>query len=159
MAGRGFAPKPAHLRARTNKVAGAAKLQSPAAASGNEVPALPDREDGEVWHPMVREWWDSVWRSPMASEYLDADMRGGLYVLADLYQIRWTVSSKTMLIEAVKEIRLQEPRFGLTPLDRRRLQWEVERGEEAATRTESRRAPRAAPKSGKDPRDVLKAVS
>jgi hypothetical protein len=83
-----------------------------------------------------------------------------LYVLADLYQVRWTAKSPTMLIEAVKEIRLQEPRFGLTPLDRRRLQWEVERGEEAATRTETRRAPRPASKSGhKDPRDVLKAVS
>lgn len=161
MAGRGPAPKPAHLRARTNKVAGAARLQSQEAAADNKVPKLPPRADGEPWHRRVQEWWESVWRSPMASEYLDADMKGGLFVLADLYQLRWTLVEPRLLIEAIKEIRLQEPRFGLTPLDRRRLQWEVEKGEEAAAKTQARKTPKAsAPRSGgKDPRDILKAVS
>ena len=79
----------------------------------------------------VVEWWDSVWRSPMASEFLDVDRRGGLYLIADLYQARWTADSASAIANISKEIRLQEARFGLSPIDRRRLQWEVARGEEA----------------------------
>ena len=58
--------------------------------------------------------------------------------------------------QAAAEIRQQGVRFGLSPIDRRRLQWEVEKGEQAATRTETRRHRQDA--AGKDPRDVLKVV-
>lgn len=93
----------------------------------------------------------------MASEYLDADMRGGLYLLADLHQARWTAASRTALIEAAKEIRLQEVRFGLSPIDRRRLQWEVERGEQAAEKVQQRRQSKRAESAAKnDPRKGLK---
>jgi hypothetical protein len=108
---------------------------------------------------MVEEWWASVWRSPMASEYLDADLRGGLYLLADLHHARWNADSPSQLVSLAAEIRLQEVRFGLSPIDRSRLRWEVERGEQAAEKIEGRRkakAPKA--QSGKDPRAVLKAV-
>lgn len=152
----GPAPKPAQLRQRQNRHATAANLSSAAESAKNAVPDLPPRSD-EGWHPMVLEWWQSVWRSPMASEFLDADMRGGLFLLADLHQLRWTAKSATALIEAAKEIRLQEVRFGLSPIDRRRLQWEVEKGEVAVERTEARKVRRNA-KSTKDPRDVLKVV-
>jgi hypothetical protein len=105
---------------------------------------------------MVTEWWRSVWTSPMASEYLDADMRSGLYLLADLYQIRWTVEGRD-LIEASKEIRQQEVRFGLSPIDRRRLQWEVERAEVAVERTAARKDRKGDGKKPKgDPRAGLK---
>ena len=128
-------------------------MPTPEEAADQPVPDLPEKEGG--WHPMVLEWWESVWRSPMASEYLDADMRGGLYILADLYQIRWTAYSRSALIESSKEIRLQERRFGLSSMDRRSLQWEIEKGETAAEKTRSRRTKKKAP-SGKDPRSVLK---
>ena len=58
------------------------------------------------------------------------------------------------------EIRLQEARFGLSPIDRSRLQWEVQKGEEA----ERRRRPKAAAQSqdedapAADPRNVLRVV-
>jgi hypothetical protein len=92
----------------------------------------------------------------MASEYLDADMQGGLYLLADLHQLRWTLRDSTALKEIAGEIRLQEVRFGLSPIDRRRLQWEVEKGDQAVERTETRRRSKQA--SAKDPRDVLKVM-
>lgn len=95
----------------------------------------------------------------MASEYLDADMKGGLYLLADLHDARWKATETGDLVKLASEIRLQEVRFGLSPIDRSRLRWTIEQGETAAERTESRRAAKVpkAPK-GKDPRGVLKMV-
>lgn len=149
-------PKPDALRQRRNKSTTKATLPTSERAAKNKVPPLPKRADGK-WHPMVLEWWRSVWRSPMATEYLDADMKGGLYLLAELYQIRWTATEPKALIEAAKEIRLQGVLFGLSPIDRRRLQWEVEKGEQAAEKTQGRRQTRKAPKEPvKDPRSVLK---
>lgn len=125
------------------------------------MPDLPERADG--WHPMLRDWWKSVWRSPMASEYLDADMRGGLFQLAYLHQLFWETADLGLagagkLKELAAEIRLQEVRFGLSPIDRRRLQWEVEKGETAAERTQTRRVAKKARsrKPVADPRSVLK---
>lgn len=158
-------PKPAHLRQRRNKPVGEATLLSPEASAGNEVPELPAREldcDGKPqdWHPKLKEWWASVWRSPMASEFLDADMRGGLYLLADLHQARWDARDDGKVLTALAaEIRLQEVRFGLSPIDRQRLRWTIEQGEAAAERTEARRESKAkAPKASKDPRATLKMV-
>jgi hypothetical protein len=104
---------------------------------------------------MVIEWWDAVWRSPMAAEYLDTDMKGGLYLLAELHQRRWTSDETKEVIAAAAEIRHQEVRFGLSPIDRRRLQWEVEKAERAVEKTQTRRE-RQTVTSAKDPRDVLR---
>lgn len=157
-------PKPAHLRQRRNKTPGEAKLPTRESSLGNDVPELPARapdKDGKVedWHPMVKEWWASVWRSPMASEYLDADMRGGLYLLADLHQLRWILRDGMLLKDVASEIRLQEVRFGLSPIDRSRLRWTIDQGERAAEQTEARREGKS-PKGSKqkDPRAVLKMV-
>lgn len=140
-----------------------AQLPTVESSARNAVPPLPDRapdKDGKAqhWHPMVIAWWSSVWRSPMASEYLDPDIRGGLYLLADLHQKRWEVRDDAhALKEIASEIRLQEAHFGLSPADRSRLRWAIEQGETAAERTEARRE-RKAPKASKDPRSVLKVV-
>jgi hypothetical protein len=158
MGARGPIPKPAATRQRRNKTHPGSTLPSAESSAKNRVPPLPGRVEG--WHPMVTEWWQAVWQSPMASEYLDADMRGGLYLLADLHQARWTADDAHVLVKVASEIRLQEVRFGLSPIDRRRLQWEVEKGDAAAERTESRRSRKKTPaETGKDPRDVLKAMS
>jgi hypothetical protein len=147
--------KPDHLRQRRNKVPSAAHLPTEESAQGNKVPPLPKKPDG--WEPQVLEWWESVWKSPMASEYLDADMKGGLYLLADLHQARWTERDDPRVLRALAaEIRLQEVRFGLSPIDRSRLRWTIEQGETAAERTESRRAAKSG--KAKDPRSVLKMV-
>ena len=158
MAGRGPAPKPAALRQRRNKHSTAASLPSAADAADFEIPALPDREpdaDEEVaapWHPKVRDWWNAVWQSPMAAEFLASDMKGGLVLIAGLYQDFHTATSRTARKEAATEIRLQEARYGLDPISRRRLQWEVARGEEAEKKRSTGRAPKRDDSDGEDPR-------
>jgi hypothetical protein len=157
---RGPAPKHPALRQRRNAVSTKASLPSIEDAARFTVPDLPARDGG--WHPMVMEWWRSAWQSPMASEWLASDMRGGLYLLADLHQARWDARDQpAVLVKIALEIRSQEVRFGLSPIDRRRLQWEIEKSEEAAEKTDSRRATkRAAPsKPVKDPRNVLKMIA
>lgn len=153
----GPVPKPAGLRQRRNRVATRATLPTAAEAATNEVPPLPKRRG--KWHVRVVEWWEAVWRSPMASEFLDADVKGGLYVVAELHQGFWKAKTAGDRRALATEIRQQEMRFGLSPIDRRRLQWEVEKAESAAERTHTRRQRQRGPgKSGqpKDPRDVLR---
>jgi hypothetical protein len=122
------ASKHSSVRARRNKTSTHATLT---VDHDVEAPPLPgDR----VWHPQTVEWWADVWASPMAPEY-DASDRHGLFVLAVLVDGFWHKPHWT----AAAEIRLQRQCFGLTPMDRRRLQWEIDRGEAAAERTRSRR--------------------
>ena len=90
----------------------------------------------------------------MAAEYLEVD-KHGLYLLAELHQRRWTTSDGVEVRMLAAEIRQQETRFGLTPIDRRRLQWEVD-NESAQERTQMRRQ-RRRPVAG-DPRDVFKLI-
>jgi hypothetical protein len=92
----------------------------------------------------------------MASEYLTAD-KEGLFLLARLHQDFWTADDSKARQQAAAEIRQQGVRFGLSPIDRRRLQWEVEKGEQAAERVETRRK-RKEIVPGRDPREVLKVV-
>lgn len=119
-----------------------------------EMPPLPD---GIEWHPLTWAWWRDVWASPMAPEYDPSDIHG-LYVLASLIDRYWR---KPSAIYAA-EIRMQRQCFGLSPIDRRRLQWEIERTDEAQDRGRQRRAGRGvkAPASGgkRDPRSVLHAA-
>ena len=149
-------PKPPGMRQRRNKTTTRATLPSEAETANAKVPALPPISATEVWHPMVVEWWASVWRSPMAVEYLESDKKD-LFVLARLHQDFWTATSSISRQSLAAEIRQQGQRFGLSPIDRRRLQWEIEKGERASQRTESRRKA-SKPDSKKDPRDVLKVV-
>jgi hypothetical protein len=107
------------------------------------------------WHPMTIAFWDDVWASPMAKEYLDSDVHG-LYVLAELVERYWREPNGP----AAAEIRLQRQCFGLTPIDRRRLQWEVARVE--STKRPRNRDPEPKTSSRRritgDPRSVLRVV-
>jgi hypothetical protein len=92
----------------------------------------------------------------MGAEYLKSDV-AGLLLLADLYQQFWTAPTVHEKVRFAAEIRQQESRYGLSPLDRRRLQWTVELGEAAVERTARRRRARQLPaETGQDPREVLK---
>lgn len=86
----------------------------------------------------------------MAGEYHESD-RHGLFILATLVDAFWTSPSKDL----AGEIRLQRQAFGLTPYDRRRLEWSIESAEEAKDRGQQRRGrtPAPSPKpAGEDPR-------
>ncbi len=149
----GPVPKHPSTRARQNRSATAAQLK---ADPSIRAPRLPDRS----WHPMTAAWWRDVWSSPMAPEFDASDVHG-LYALAVLVDDFWTAETPTARRDMASEIRLQTQRFGLSPIDRRRLQWSIEKVEEAQDRG-SRRRSRVAddtlrPSSG-DPRSALRSI-
>lgn len=170
----GPAPKHPSTRARRNRSSSAATLTRPDRA---EIPALPDppplveydedknRHTHEVdWHPLVVEWWNDVWASPMSSEWDDSDVHN-VYICLLLQQDMWTASLPRDRRDAAAEYRLQRKDLGLTPFDRRRLEWTIEQADEARERGAQRRAsrkpaPRPADAGGKpDPRGGLSVVS
>ncbi|WP_306365451.1 hypothetical protein [Nocardia sp. CC227C] len=136
------------MRRRTNLASTAAVL-----TDGRAVirPDLPKRE--EPWHPQTLDWWNDLWSAPMAAEYHESD-RHALYLLAVLMDQFWQEPSQKL----AAEIRLQRQAFGLTPYDRRRLEWTIETAEQAKERGEARQAskrPSPQPKAGDDPRLAL----
>jgi hypothetical protein len=88
----------------------------------------------------------------MSSQWLltDRDALGRLALIVDDFYRRPSA-------DGLKEIRLQGQLFGLSPLDRSRLQWEVSRGEEAERRFKPKPPPAKA-KPTNDPRRFLQAV-
>ena len=112
---RGRKPKDPKTRQRRNRAVTAATLGE---VKGDAVvPPLPKRHH---WLKPTVEWWGDVWQSPMAQEYLPSDIHG-LYVLAELMDLFWRNPSTAL----AAEIRQQRLAFGLTPIDRLRLQWKV----------------------------------
>lgn len=157
-------PKPSGIRQRRNRTGNAATLRpdDPAwtrARERQEVPELPPWGGRRQWRPEVIAWWVDLWRSPMATEYYRVDF-WDLVEIARLKHDLAGVRDATKRPRLMAEIRVQEQRFGLDPRSRRQLQWEVEKGEEAAERTSQRRQRRAASaaRSAGDPRAALKAV-
>jgi len=86
---------------------------------------------------MTVTWWHAVWTSPMAGEYLPADQHG-LLMLAVLVDAFW----RQPKVSLAAEIRMAGREFGLSPLNRRRLEWAIEKAP----------APTPAPSKQRDPR-------
>lgn len=153
-------PKPLATRQRRGSVSTAATLRVPEPGQ-IKIPPLPERPEG--WTGMTRAWWKDIWSSPMSPEWDQSDLHG-LWVMAAVVDDFWTANSSSARQDASAEIRLQAVRFGLSPIDRRRLQWEIERTEEAVDKGKKRQARQSAgqqgedPKSqeGRDPREVLR---
>lgn len=149
----GPAPKDPSTRARRNKTSTASVI-----ASNPELvaPALPAGFD---WHPMTERWWNDIWASPMAPEYVDADHHG-MFRVAMLVNDFWTADSAKSRAEVQIRLEKADADFGTNPMARRRLQWEVERAEDAQAAGKSRRAKAAPAASGPvvDPRSILRAV-
>ena len=145
-------PKDPSTRARRNKTSTAATI---AADPKLKVPALPDGYD---WHPMTDRWWADIWASPMAPEYVDSDLNG-MFRIAMLVNDFWTADSAKSRAEVQIRLEKADADFGTNPMARRRLQWEVERTEDAQAAGKSRRA-KAAPAADPavDPRSILRAV-
>lgn len=141
----GPVPKPAATRQRRNREATAAKLTDDRGRRALR-PRLPKER---AWHAATRRWWRDVWSSPMAKEFVQSDVNE-LLLLARLVDDFWATGDTELL----GEIRLQRQCFGLTPIDRRRLQWEVERVRMADTRRELREKRPTLPAG--DPREALK---
>lgn len=147
--------KDASVRHRNNKAPSRATLHAVDPETA-EIPELRPRiivkdgvdSEGEfwqksievAWQPNTILWWDSVWLSPMRSEFTGPDIEG-LQMLAVLVDIYWRNPNS----HNHTEIRLSEQKFGLTPLDRRRLEWTIEDAEKAKAAGTARRNA-AAPK-------------
>lgn len=120
---------------------------------GRKMPPLPKRPSrSPQWTPEAREAWGRIWKSPMASEFVDADW-DRLVLYLEAVDGFYRCDSDTLRLKYAVEIRHQGAEFGLTPLSRRRLQWEVERSEDAQARGR-RRAPKP-PATGEDARLAL----
>jgi len=151
------AKKHASTRARRNKASTTATLSTATKRTAPNLPLRPDEvtKDGTVipldWHPETLTWWADVWASPMSAEYHSSD-RHALFVLAVLMDQFWSQPDSKL----ASEIRLQRVAFGLTPYDRRRLEWTIETAEESKDRGQARRrrTPKQPP-AGKDPRLAL----
>jgi TFIIF-interacting CTD phosphatase-like protein len=153
MGGRGPAPKSSKIRQRRNKKSGATNLSSTENTKDvkRKIPKL-QNPDNRNFHKLTKDWWKRVWNSPMAGEYLPTDVDGlaRLAILIDNYYHEPVAKNSK---EIMGEIRLQEARFGLSPVDRSRLQWEIQKGEEA----EKKRGPKksSTPSHHADPRGIL----
>jgi hypothetical protein len=141
-------PKPAHLRQRTNKKSTHARIWAP---EDPEIPPIPN-PGKRKWHKLTLASWAHAWASPMATQWLetDADALGRLAVL-------WDIFYRAPDADALKEIRMQSALFGLSPLDRSRLQWEVSRADEAEHKA-SKREVSARKIGAADPRRILQMV-
>jgi hypothetical protein len=109
-------PKPPGSRRRRNKAPEPVLL--PKEPRKRKVPALTAERD---LLPTTRAWWKTVWSSPVAEQYLDADVPA----LARLAGLVDRAARGEGGYRALVEIRLLEDRFGLNPVARRRLQWEL----------------------------------
>lgn len=89
----------------------------------------------------------------MATEWLESD-RHGLLRLAVLVNDYWEAESPSARKEVASEIRLQQQAYGLSPLDRGRLQWEIEKGDSATAKRKRRRQKEPAG-DATDPRSAL----
>lgn len=137
-------PKDPSLVARRNRTSTRAVLTP---QSNPKVPALPK---GIRWHQQVRDWWKRAWSSPMVPEWTESDI-DALYMAARLMQMLWGDVTPNEAKAVAGEIRQLLAQCGLTPMSRRSLQWEIERGESAAESTAQRRT-KAAPAKKAEPR-------
>jgi hypothetical protein len=138
------------VRARANKSSTRATLKerTEEELEAVEIPPLPARhiltknkKSGEEvyvekpWNPLTLEWWVDLWESPMSDEFHTSD-RHGLYRLAALIDNFWMNPRS----DTHAEVRLAQKDYGLTPMDRRRLEWTFEQADEAKAKGDKRRA-------------------
>jgi hypothetical protein len=131
----GHGPPPKHPSQRRRRNAQPKVTQLP--ADGRQEPApplprwlVPDGEGGELevtYLASTRDWWETVWASPMAAVYEDADVPA-------LVRCARLIDTDTRKPDPKlgAEIRQLEDRYGLSPKARRHLQWEIVTAEQAA---------------------------
>ena len=93
------------------------------------------------------------------AQYGGADVEG-IAMLCLVVEDFWRAETTTARREAAAEIRQQSQRFGLSPIDRRRLQWALPKDppKAAAEKPPAARGKRlVSVPAGPDPRDVLTA--
>lgn len=126
---------------------------------------LQPREDGRDWHPAAVELWKAIKEAPQAQMLRKLDAHT-LFPLIEMVHDWWTIGIyETILdydsddnvigsheqISLAKintrkqlhaEIRLTEANYGFTPLDLKKLEWQIAETELAAAASERQRASR-----------------
>ena len=116
-------PKPPGQRRRRN--AGQSQWKElPAEGRNGTAPELPDLD----WLDDTREWWATIWASPMATVWQPADVDP----LIRLARLRDADARGEGSVSALAQITALEDRFGLSPKARRALQWEINTAEGSA---------------------------
>ena len=144
----GPAPTDPSVRARRNKASTRSTLS---ADHDIETPPLPE---GIAWHSLTQQWWDDIWSSPMAPEYIHADING-LFRVAMLYNDFWLAETHKERAEIQVRLEKADADYGTNPMARRRLEWQIEATEDSNAKGKKRRggdAPVLPPASGEDPR-------
>jgi hypothetical protein len=134
-------PKAAASRRRRNRTATATTLRAVAPLNP---PVLPIDDP----HPSTEAFWRELWDSPITPELTNVDVHG-LLMLAELVEDYHRADSPSLRVKLSSEIRLRGSEFGLSPISRRRLQWEVAKvtaAEERAARTGKAAAKRPDPR-------------
>ncbi|WGH22008.1 terminase small subunit [Gordonia phage MerCougar] len=155
MPGHGAPAKDASTRQRRNKTSTKAVLHQ---VENPEIPEMPDAADwlggiedeladatgqpreNREWPKPVLAWWNDIWSSPMSAEFQDSDIHGLYLACFYLSQVLNPFLKMSDRISASKAYETQVRNFGLNPMSRRTLQWEIERTEEAQDRGRKRRS-------------------
>lgn len=137
MAGTGQGAKHPATRQRRNVKSSRAVLQRDPNAKS---PRIPPHPSGKPFHPQALQYWHQLWHSPMAQEYDPATDSHGIWMLVVSYDDYLTAPTPIARQKAAVEVRLQGVRYGITPWDRRRLEWQIEKTEEEKDRGTKRRA-------------------
>ena len=149
---------------RLSKAGGKAGMIAVLAEDDLDIPDLPDRDAG--WHAQTRQWWCDVWSSPMSDEWHPETDWHNVIAAAMHYDDVWRAQTPADRQKADAAYVKRVAALGLTPYDRRRLEWTIETAKEARRRGERSRGsgqpptPAAAPAAGGrvDPRAQLHAV-
>lgn len=152
---RGPAAKHPSVRQRRNKHVTNAVLK---VVPGAKVPAVPAGTD---WHPRAAEWWQDAWTSPMRQEWAKSDEHGIIRLLGLMhaYWMTFDAGDFKALPTLENAFNSGANRYGLNPMARRSLQWQIEQGEAAEEKTVQRRQARASKAKPTlveaDPRELL----
>lgn len=144
----GPAPKDPATRQRRNTRSTKAALPAEGLAL-KRVPLMPKGPADWVWHDRTREWWRELWRSPMAANLVAMDVQGIERLAFVIDKAHWEPGD-AKLEEQIQKLSMP---YGLSPLDRRRLEWSIE-----PPKPKPAKAPAAAVAPGPDPRSLLRVV-
>ena len=119
-------PKPSGQRRRRNATSTTVSLPK-----AGRVGRPPKPHTDIEWGEHAKAYWTALWTSPMAAAYVKTDTFA-LTRLCSLVDERDRFQRAELeSFDGDAEIRQLEDRFGLSPLARRRLQWEIEDAEPA----------------------------
>ena len=88
-----------------------------------KAPKLP-LEHGVKWIKLTKEWWATIWASPMATQWQAADVPG-LVEMAMFRQQMFTTERFEERMKLADQVQKRGDKFGLSPKGRKDLRWVI----------------------------------